>query len=775
MPKQFATKSMMMRDRDEKRLWLQPVGNCVAIMVTRFLNPYSHTGVRGCRSALLTLGGVLLLTITLFSQITRTVLSEETPRARWRLTARPWRSLAIPRSAYLDAIEGVCRFTAKHQDQRGAVIDPFLKREHQYSTPYFAFAVGALVSTGRALDLLENGIRAMDHSTACFAQGREGIPDQHGEFFVPALTGALALYERHVPAEKLRLWRERMSVPLDSVITARTRINNWRTYPMKGEWLRVKAGLADRQSAMAFIMESWSSATQRERIAGDMWNLYQDHSSDPESHAVEAVGRGNLLALIAEGYDGELRQEIQQVVERGTLVSLLLQDPSGQCPPNGRTDDHVFNDVLYQLAFEVMAERALKSGAGELAGQYRRAAMLSFNSISRWRRTDGPWDGSYFVTKNHFDPAERVGYQQASNYGNYNGAVMLHLAEAYLARLTGIPEQPAPVEIGGYAFATDPKFASAVANAGGMQLFADLRGDTQLVFDHYWSALGVVRFGRVGWDTRLGPSDGVRDAKTGRGVSFAPTWMEEGKWVRLSDAPDRYRGEFSVEFAHPMLVRCAIEYRPFKDQIGPTFRHEFVLTPDGALATLRAPDGVTCGVTWPVLENDGAPLAVKLTPYIARTAYRQGADEQNFIALQAGAKLAADDTPLRSAYGWLRPVRVTTRQHINQTFIYPRGAGDPNAESVRRSFKLSPNGFSSILGRVTGNLYVGRAAAGGEGDSIDLNGDGKADVTFSEPCGFILSLDKGRVIVAEADRDVFVQIEGMRMRLSAHTPVAIER
>src|SRR5262245_5834737 len=639
MPMQFATKTMMTRDRDGKRLWRTPVRRCVTTVVTRMLNAYNLTEVRGCRTALLRLGFALLLTITVYSQITRTGSPDETPRARWRLTARLWRPLATPRSAYLDAIEGVCRFTVKHQDQHGAVFDPFLKREHQYSTPYFAFAVGLLVSTGRAPDLLESGIKAMDHSTACFEQGREGIPDQHGEFFVPALTGALALYERHVPADKLRLWRERMRVPLDQVITARTRINNWRTYPMKGEWLRVKAGLADRRSALAFIKDSWLNATQRERIADDLWNLYQDHSSDPESHAVEAVGRGNLLALIAEGYDGEMRQEIRKMVERGTLVSLLLQDPSGQCPPNGRTDDHVFNDVLYQLAFEVMAEMALKSGDKELAGQYRRAATLSFNSIARWRRTDAPWAGSYFVTKNHFDPAERVGYQQASNYGNYNGAVMLHLAEAYLARQTEIPEQPAPVEIGGYAFATDPKFASAVANAGGMQLFADLRGDTQLVFDHYWSALGVVRFGRVGWDTRLGLSDGVRDAKTGRGVSFAPTWLEEGRWVRLADMPDRYQGVFRVEFAHPMLVRCAIEYRPLKGQTGPAFRHEFVLTPDGVLATLQAPAGVTCGVTWPVLENDGAPLKVNLSPHIARTAYPQGTDEQNFIALQSGAKL----------------------------------------------------------------------------------------------------------------------------------------
>ncbi len=719
------------------------------------------------------LGLMLLLTITAFLQTAPLNIPEGLPRVRYHLTAKPWRPLAIPRSAYLDAIEGVCRFTAKQQDQRGAVIDPFLKREHQYSTPYYAFAVGLLVSVGRAPDLLQSGVRAMDHSTVCFAQGRTGIPDEHGEFFVPALTGALTLYERHVPAEKLRLWRERLRTPLDRVIDARTRINNWRTYPMKGEWLRVKAGLAARQAALDFIRDSWFNATQRERIAGDLWNLYQDHSSDPESHAVEAVGRGNLLALIAEGYDGELRQEIEQAVERGTLVSLLLQDPSGQCPPNGRTDDHVFNDVLYQLAFEVMAERALQNGDQELASQYRRAALLSFNSIARWRRTDGAWAGSYFVTKNHFDPAERVGYQRASNYGNYNGAVMLHLAEAYLARNTDIPEQPAPAEIGGYALATDPKFASAVANAGGMQMFADLRGDTQLVFDHYWSALGVVRFGRVGWETRLGPSDGVRDAQTGRGVSFAPTWLEAGKWVRLADVSDRYQGEFSVEFAHPLLVRCAIEYRPLQRQTGPSFRHEFVLTPDCVLATLRAPVGVTCGVTWPLLENDGAPLNVSLSPYVARTAYSQGADEQNFIALQSGAKLANDDAPLLSTYGWLRPVRMATPGAVNQTFVYPRSVDDPNAESVRRSFKLLPNGFSSVLGKVVGKLYVGRTAAGGEGDSIDLNGDSKAEVSFSAPCGFILRLEHGKVTAAEADREVTMQFQGKRLKLAAHTPLTI--
>src|SRR5437667_12689214 len=68
----------------------------------------------------------------------------------YHLTARPWKPLDISREKYLDAIEGVCRFSIRHQDAAGAILDPILKREFQYATPYFAYAVGALVSAKRA-------------------------------------------------------------------------------------------------------------------------------------------------------------------------------------------------------------------------------------------------------------------------------------------------------------------------------------------------------------------------------------------------------------------------------------------------------------------------------------------------------------------------------------------------------------------------------------------------------------------------------------------------
>jgi hypothetical protein len=208
--------------------------------------------------------------------------------------------------------------------------------------------------------LLENGIRAMNHATACFARGDVGIPDAHGEFFLASLPEALEVYHGHVPAETMRLWQERLRTPRDQVV--RGGLNNWRTYAMRGEWNRSALGLAKRPEAVAFIEDAWLHATQRERIASDQWNLCQDHTSDPESLAVEAVGRGNLLGLINRGYDGASSGEMRKCIERGTAVALLLQDPSGQCPPNGRTDDHVFNDILYQLGFEIMAERENRQG-----------------------------------------------------------------------------------------------------------------------------------------------------------------------------------------------------------------------------------------------------------------------------------------------------------------------------------------------------------------------------------------------------------------------------
>jgi hypothetical protein len=308
-----------------------------------------------------------------------------------------------------------------------------------------------------------------------------------------------------------------------------------------------------------------------------------------------------------------------------------------------------------------------------------------------------------------------------------------------------------------------------------MQLFAALRGDTKMIFDHYWTSLGVNRISRVGWESRLGPSDGVRDSASGRGITFAPTWMENNRWIRLADVPDRYGGWFTVQFAHPLLVRCAIEYAPTGQRAGPHFRHEFVITPDGVLATLRSADAKNFGVTWPLLENDGAALKTQIENGIVTTAYDPGADQESFIAVgESPAQLDSADAPLQSSYGWLRPVRAPAGAGLQRTFVYPRGAEDPPAAKIRENFHISDDGFESPLGKVHGSVYIGRTSAGGEAQSIDIDHDGKPDAAFDTMCKFVLQLHDGKITAVEADRAATVQIAGRAFELKPFVPLPIE-
>ncbi|HDP35150.1 MAG TPA: hypothetical protein ENN29_08595 [Candidatus Hydrogenedentes bacterium] len=700
------------------------------------------------------------------------------PLPEYHLTARPWTPLRIDRDAYLEAAERLCRHVALYQNEHGAIIDPILGVEHQYSTPYFAFTAGALVHAQRAMDLLPQGVAAMEHATLSVEKGNAAIPDQHGEFYLASLAGALEFYKGHVSESEFNLWQRRLQQPVTRIIEGvDVKINNWRAYAMRGEWLRAEAALTQQADARAFIEDGWRNRTQRARMALDRWSLYQDWSSAPQSHAVEAVGRINLLGLVQAGYDGASADEIRFHAERGTATSLLLQDPTGQCPPNGRTDNHVFNDVLYQLGFEIMAER--KAAAGDLAaaGQYRRAAMLGFKSIGRWRREDALYEGTYSITKNHFPIDKRVGYQPASNWTNYCGAGMLHLAEAWLVRRTELDEAPAPAEIGGYVAVMDAAFGSVAANAGGMQVFINLRGDVVPKYGVFWTPPGIVRLSRVGWDSRLGPSDGVYSREARGGVTCAPVWRQGRRWTHLADHAANFRGTLDVGFVHPMLVRCTVVYHQETGVSAPVFYQELTITPDGVLSELRSPDASEFGLALPLLQNDGRELDIAVADGIASVTYPVDVgdgDQQNFIAVDGDGVIEVADAAILSSYGYLLPARQTARGGVARTFIYPRNADEPTAREVRDSFRLTEQGFSSVLGRVEGALYAGRTAAGGYGDRMDVNGDGKDDIILSEPCGFIAQHRQGRITAVETDAAVSADVQGQRITLEIHEPYFLD-
>ena len=151
-------------------------------------------------------------------------------------------------------------------------------------------------------------------------------------------------------------------------------------------------------------------------------------------------------------------------------------------------------------------------------------------------------------------------------------------------------------------------------------------------------------------------------------------------------------------------------------------------------------------------------------------------DQQTFIALKRTHELDATEQAVRGGYGDLRPLRVTDSGGAPvETFVYPRSAGDPSAEKVRASFARDGQDFATLLGRVKGNVYIGRTSAGGLSRAIDLDDDRADDVTFDQECAFILQLKDGRVTAVEADRPVRATIAGQQLDLAPFTPVIFGR
>jgi hypothetical protein len=697
-------------------------------------------------------------------------LAEPEPEVRYHLTAREWESSGLTRAVLLQRLESLARFAVRHQNADGAFVDPVLGREHQYATPYLAYSLATLIDAGRAPDLLNAAERATAHAVHQVALGHASIPDGHGEFFLAPLVGAVQMLEARVHEDQFYVWSDALSVSIERVIESRTaKINNWRTYAMKGEWLRARAGWIPRDDAVAFIEDAWLRRTQADRVLPTRFAMYRDWNGDPQSLAVEAVGRGNLLALIAEGYDGPSAPAIAEAVHRATGISLLLQDPSGQAPPNGRTDNHVFNDVLYGTIFTAESKR-LRAAEDSRAGQYKRAAALALQSIERWKRTDDRWSGAYSITKNHLPVEDRVGYQPASQVGNYTGAVLYHLAEAIHLWDDGLVELPTPAEIGGYAIALDPAFGAAVLNAGGLQVFVNLRGDSVPKYGDYWTPLGIVRIARTNWDGRLGPSDGAR-TEAGS-VALVPEWFSRGEWVRLPDMAEHYRGTLLPEFVHPLLVRARILYAPVTGVGGPAFTYELTLTPELVHVRVTSPSGTPFRQIVPVLENDGRALDVRPGTSIVATRYGEGGDEQTIIALGDETFEAGGDSVL-STYGTLKPFRLASDANgAVELLIYPRSPGDPSPEAVRDSFVRSGDGFETVLGTVSGTTYRGRTAAGGYAAAFDIDGDHRPDAEFSEFTGAVVKHEQGSIIRVETDRTIEGRVDGILHAFEAYTPTS---
>ncbi|MBC8104168.1 MAG: hypothetical protein H7Z41_16460 [Cytophagales bacterium] len=431
----------------------------------------------------------------------------------------------LTRSHYLSLITGQVDFwKTKQNPANGAIIDPYLNREFQYSTPAYAHAAATLVAYAGRADLLETAALALDWSARTLSTRRAA--SGHEDFFAPMIAHAIRLLKPFVPAERSARWEYDIWF-FEPLITYRfgAGVNNWNIVAACGEAMFQTMKIRD--AGHPFVAASF--ARQGDNFDSTL-GLYLE-----EAMPYDQFPRLWVSDLIGRGYSGPYTQELNETLRRGSITSLFMQSPTGEHPAGGRSAHHQWNEAQQCVIYEVYAARALTNSDGELAAYFKRAAHLSLQSMQRWVRPSGEMQ----IVKNWIDPSQNFGYETYSSHSQYNLLAMSMLAIAYEHAETteGMAELPAPSDIGGYVVQT-PRLNKVFANAGGSYVEIETAGD------HDYDATGLIRVHFAGHSPQIGsdsvlkvpsyviPIGSAAPLTTGIGVSWLgadSVWRHQGE------------------------------------------------------------------------------------------------------------------------------------------------------------------------------------------------------------------------------------------------------
>ncbi len=446
-----------------------------------------------------------------------------------------WASTGLTRADYLPLVAGNVDFFKAHQNAEGAIIDPYEKREIQYSTPAFAQAAATLVAYAGRDDLLEPATRAF--SFALSALQNKTTADGHADFYIPMMMHAHRILAPRVAPELRAKWEAqfRALVPEKTYRDTGGR-GNWNIVNVTGDLMRRKDGLVapdQAEAQMAYIERSLQLQQEAFTKAG----LYLDHG---QPLAYDAFPRLWLENMMADGaYDGAHKTAILKFLTQGGLSTLLLMSPSGEWAAGGRSAHHQWNEAEVAVICEVNAQRWRDMGRPDIAGAFKRAAHLALTSMKRWQRPSG----ELWIVKNYADPATRHGFEGYSFHSQYNLLAVAMLCIAYERADDAIAERPLPAETGSYVFDLREDFHKVVAAAGGT--YVEIETGAELTYD----ASGLMRVHKAG--VALSPYSSNSAPLRYQGPSNDPVkigltpglqWKnvgDEEKWHSLAEARNR--------------------------------------------------------------------------------------------------------------------------------------------------------------------------------------------------------------------------------------------
>ncbi|RYX85260.1 hypothetical protein EON83_06600 [bacterium] len=568
--------------------------------------------------------------------------------AQFRKAAAPkdFKASQLSRADYLKIIAGEVDFWKTKQNADGAIIDPYRNEEWQYSTPAFAHAAAALIAWDNRADLVESAAKAMDWATLRLSQRKAAT--SHEDFYGPMLAHALPLLKPHVTPQRAAQWENNLK-SIDPYKTYRVGIggSNWNIVALSGEAAFQKMGI--RPANSDYVERSLGGQIQH---FGSAYGLYLEGPM-----AYDLFPRLWLNDMLADGYAGRYKAEIDEMMRRGAITNLFMQSPWGELPAGGRSAQHQWNEAEQCATYEIYAAKALKGGDSELASVYKRAAHLSLASMQRWVRPSGEMQ----IIKNWVDPAQNHAYEGYSAHSQYNLLPMSMLAIAYehAATTTGVTEKPAPADVGGFVVDL-PELHKVFANASGTYIELDTNAD------HHYDATGLIRVHMKGLSPQLGPSDSILEHASYRVPANSPqakntavgvSWQDKaGDWHRLGElSADQIKG-VKVETRESTPQRVAFDVTYEGDLFGVTrIIEHYVLTNDKVeLSTELAGYNGPLRYVWPILADDGkTPTTITTANGIVSVSQPGGKTAQTF-APQGAQSVTVENERYPNHNGWAR-------------------------------------------------------------------------------------------------------------------------
>ena len=355
---------------------------------------------------------------------------------------------------------------APYLQASGEMHDPVFGEPTQYGTPYHAFCNAVLaredggerrsVYADRAVRGLE---AALDHvldpglpPTASEFDGATGAVDRsnHRDFFWPPILKTFLIL-RELGVDGADGLAARISgVDIEAAFAGRPP-SNWAAVWLSGEWLRLREGLSP------FSMERldlWLDTFFETHILPEQ-GFYQE-PGHPNSY--DLFTRYHLADMLAEGYDGRRREDLEILMRTGLLRSLGVQLSDGSLASAHRSTGQTWT-LGAQCAFFTHASNHFRGQEPQLASRAEEAAYRALSSFRRWQR-----DGPYSPVENRLPPGHRVGYERYTADGHYANLAAAFLAAAVSNGLNRPFTEPSGGREASLLLEHDPTFRAVLHN-----------------------------------------------------------------------------------------------------------------------------------------------------------------------------------------------------------------------------------------------------------------------------------------------------------------------